>query len=240
MHKTGPPGPAIIVSGVRGAVMEWEILRNLEPSERRTVLANATRRRYRDGEHLFHQSDPGDSVHLVEKGHVSIQVVNPAGTTLTLTVLAPGNFFGEQALLDPDSRRTAAAVAIGTVETWELRRSAFNDLQRRYPQVTVVLIEMLASQVRRLSEQLLDAHTLTAEERVLKQLRRLAESFGSDGSATIPLTQEDLASLAGTTRPTANRALQGLVDDGRVTLRRGRIDVPRIASLTEPRRAGGR
>lgn len=218
--------------------MEWEILRSLEPSDRRTVLTSATRRRYRGGEHLFHQSDPGDSVHLVEVGHVAIQIVNQAGTTLTLTILGPGSFFGEQALLDAESRRTASAVAIGRVETLELRRAAFNDLRRRHPQVTAVLIEMLAAQVRRLSEQLLDAHTLTAEERVLKHLIRLAESFAHDGAATIPLTQEDLASLAGTTRPTANRALQGLVDRGLVTLRRGRVEVPRVAALTDPRRRG--
>lgn len=220
--------------------MEWEILRNLEPPERRTVLAGAIRRTYRGGEHLFHQGDLGDSVHLIERGRVAIEVVNPAGTTLILTLLAPGQCFGEQALLDGDSRRTATAVAVGAVETWELRRATFTELQRRHPEVTGVLVEMLAAQVRRLSEQLLDAYTLTAEERVLKQLTRLAESFADAGAATIPLTQEDLASLAGTTRPTANRALQGLVDDGRITLRRGRIEVPQLAALTEPKRPGGR
>ena len=220
--------------------MEWEILRNLEPADRRTVLASAIHRRYRNGEHLFHQADLGDSVHLIEKGHVAIQVVNPTGTTLTLTILPPGQFFGEQALLDPDSRRTAAAVAIGAVETWELRRTAFNDLRRKHPQTTIVLTEMLAAQVRRLSEQLIDAYTLTAEDRVLKQVHRLADSFAHDDRATIPLTQEDLAALAGTTRPTANRALQRLVDDGRVVLRRGRIDVPSVAALAEPRRRGAR
>lgn len=216
--------------------MEWEILRNLEPGDRRRVLAGASRRRYRNGEHLFHQSDPGDSVHLIERGHVAIQVVNPQGTTLILTVLGPGGFFGEQALLDPESRRTASAVAVGAVETAELRRTRFHELQREHPQVTIVLVEMLAAQVRRLSEQLLDAHTLSAEQRVLKQLRVLADSFAEGESAVIPLTQEDLASLAGTTRPTANRALQGLVDAGRIVLRRGRIEVPARSALGEPER----
>lgn len=218
--------------------MEWEILRNLEPADRRRVLAGALRRRYRAGEHLFHQSDPGDSVHLLERGHVAIQVVNPQGTTLTLTVLGPGGFFGEQALLDPESRRAASAVAVGPVETAELRGARFHDLQRQRPQVTMVLVEMLAAQVRRLSEQLLDAHTLSAEQRVLKQLRVLADSFSDGDSAIIPLTQEDLASLAGTTRPTANRALQGLVDAGRIVLHRGRIEVPLLSALAEPERRG--
>ena len=97
--------------------------------------------------------------------------------------------------------------------------------------MTDVLVDILAAQVRRLSRQLLDAHTLSADERVVKQLARMARSFALDGSASIPLTQEDLASLAGTTRPTANRALQPLVADGVIQLRRGGVDVPDISVL---------
>lgn len=216
--------------------VEWDILRGLDPAERRAVLGSATRRSYRGGDSLFHEGDPGDSVHLLDKGHVAVQLVDQNGTTLTLDMLAPGGFFGEQALLDPAARRTATATAVGAVETWELRRPAFEDLRRRHPAVTNVLVEMLAAQVRRLSEQLLDAHTLPAEERVLKQLARLAAGFAHDGAATIPITQEDLAALAGTTRPTANRALRALVDDGTVTLGRGRIDVHEVRRLSHLRR----
>ena len=94
-----------------------------------------------------------------------------------------------------------------------------------------MLVGMLASQVRRLSDQLMDAHTMSADDRVLKQLRRLARGFEQDGAAMIPVTQEELASLAGTTRPTANRALQGLVADDTVRLHRGRIEVPTVDRL---------
>lgn len=205
--------------------MDWVILRSLDDDERRAVLARSTRRRFRNGDTLFHQGDLGDSVHLLERGHVAIRVLSPRGTAVTLDVLVPGSSFGEQALLDPASRRTATAVAIGQVETRTLGADSFAELQRRHPAVTMVLVELLAAQVRRLSDQLLDAHTMGADERVLKQLARLAASFGDGHTANIPITQEDLASLAGTTRPTANRALQALVDDGTVVLGRGRIEV---------------
>lgn len=205
--------------------MDWVILRSLDDDERRAVLSRSTRRRFRNGDTLFHQGDLGDSVHLLERGHVAIRVLSPRGTAVTLDVLVPGSSFGEQALLDPASRRTATAVAIGQVETRTLGADSFAELQRRHPAVTMVLVELLAAQVRRLSDQLLDAHTMGADERVLKQLARLAASFGDGHTANIPITQEDLASLAGTTRPTANRALQALVDDGTVVLGRGRIEV---------------
>ena len=211
--------------------MRWEILRPLAEERRRDVLKRAVRRRYRSGDTVFHQADPGDSVHLLDRGHVAIRVVNRRGDGLTLDLIGPGQSFGEQTLLHAESRRTASAVAIGEVETLMLHGDAFRELQREHPDVSLVLVEMLAAQVRRLSDQLLDAHTMPADERVLKQLRRLADAFRVDDASTIPLTQEDLASLAGTTRPTANRALQPLVDDGVVELRRGRIVVADVSRL---------
>ncbi len=214
-----------------GVVQRWEILEPLSEEQRRAVLQTAVRRRYRNGDSLFHQGDPGDSFHLLDKGHVAIRIVSRRGETITLDILEPGGSFGEQAIVSPDHRRTASVAAIGDVETLMLHRSGFLDLQRSQPAVSSVLVGMLASQVRRLSDQLIDAHTLSADERVLKQLRRLARAFEQDGRALIPVTQEELASLAGTTRPTANRALQGLVSDDLVRLHHGRIEVPTVDRL---------
>jgi len=211
--------------------VDWDIVRSLEDRERQEVLRSAARRKFRTGDTLFHQGDPGDSVHLLDRGHVAIKVVDPRGMVLTLEILGPGSTFGEQTLVDPDARRTASAVALGSVETMMIRRDAFVALQQRYPAVTNVLVEMLAAQVRRLSEQLLDAHSMGAEQRVVKRLRLLAAQFQQGAGAVLPITQEELATLAGTTRPTANRALQPLVDAGVIEPRRGRIIIADIALL---------
>lgn len=209
----------------------WTLLASLGEADRREVTRAAVRRRFRNGDTLFHEGDPGDSVHLLDRGHVAIRIVSRSGDVVTLDVMEPGDSFGEQALLVPHARRTASVVAIGAVETLMLHRDAFTNLRRNHPTITDVLVDVLASQVRRLSAQLLDAHTLSADERVVKQLARMARSFAVDGSASIPLTQEDLATLAGTTRPTANRALQPLVAAGVITLRRGGVEVPDLARL---------
>ena len=208
--------------------MKWEILRSLSEPQQRDVLRATTRRKFRSGDTLFHQGDPGDSVHLLDRGHVAIKVLDPQGVTITLHVLGAGSAFGEQTLIDPNARRTASAVAIGATETLMIRRGRVAELQQRHPAVTFVLVEMLAAQVRRLSEQLLDAHSMGAEQRVVKRLTLLAAQFQVGESATLPITQEELASLAGTTRPTANRALQPLVDAGMITLGRGRIVVAEV------------
>src|SRR5204863_7888499 len=124
--------------------------------------------------------------------------------------------------LESGQRRMASVVALEPTETLVLSRQQFEELRARHPTVEDLLIEHLARQVRRLTDLHLDALFLPAEKRVLKRLLELDEIYDH---GEIAVTQEDLASMAGTTRPTANRALQGAVDAGEVTASRGRIRV---------------
>ena len=204
--------------------MDWEILRNLTPEGRKAVLATMVRRRYTAGNTLFFEGDPGDSLHLMAKGRVAIRVTTPMGETATLTVLGPGETFGEQALLTADARRTASAVALEPAETLLLHRAEFQTLLRQHPSIADVLVEVLAAQVRRLSTLVVDAHFVDADRRVCRRLADLAAmSAGETAPFAIVLTQDDLASMAGTTRPTTNRALKALASDGLITLTRGKI-----------------
>src|SRR4051812_5777117 len=97
--------------GAEGSVAD-SLLDRLAPDDRTRLLAAARRRRFRKGDTLFHEGDPGDALHLVEKGHVAIQTTTLLGDVATLNVLGPGDVFGEQALIAPEAVRTASAVAL--------------------------------------------------------------------------------------------------------------------------------
>ena len=61
-------------SGPRNvAIVEHRLLRGLADEDRRAVLARMGRRSYRKGDTLFHEGDPGDSLHLIDKGRVAIR-----------------------------------------------------------------------------------------------------------------------------------------------------------------------
>ena len=198
------------------------------------MLARLSRRTYRRGVTLFHEGDPGDSLHLIEKGRVAVRASTRSGDEAILAVLGRADFFGEQALLSPTSTRTASVVALEPVETRVLLRTDFDALRREQPSVERLLVDVLAAQVRRLSSQLLEALYLPVEARVVRRLAGLADLYASDDSTVdIPLRQEELASLAGSTRSTTNRVLQQLVDDGIVALGRGRIVILDPAALAD-------
>ena len=218
--------------------MEFEILGDLDDADRRRVLMATNRRRYAKGAALFYEGDPGESLHLLDKGRVAIRATTPLGDVGTLAILGPGDVFGEQALVDETSRRSATVVALEPVETLTLDRGAFEELRTLHPSVNQVLVRTLAAQVRRLSTLVVEALYLPAETRLLRRLQDLVDVFGDDGDARVEVrvTQDDLATLAGTTRPTANRALRAGVDQGYLELARGSIIVLDQARLARAAR----
>jgi CRP/FNR family transcriptional regulator, cyclic AMP receptor protein len=201
-------------------------LDRLGEGERAAVNVAMRRRTFRKGETLFHEGDPGDLLFTVERGRVAIRTTTLLGDVVTLTILGRGATFGELALVGTDSTRTASAVALEAVEVRALHRRDFDDLRARDPSVDALLVDVLAAQVRRVSNLLQDALFLPADRRVVRRLAELVELYRSDDARVdVPLRQDELASMAGTTRPTVNRVLRKLEAEGVVALRRGQVTV---------------
>ncbi len=201
--------------------MEWRLLRGVPEEKVRRVLSTARRRRFARGSVLFHEGDPASTLHLVAKGRVAVRVTTPKGDVLTVEILGVGDVVGELAFLTPDARRTATVVALEPTETLVLDRDVFDELSSHDPSVSEILLHLLADRIRRLDARLLEALYVPADTRILRRLHDLAETY--DG--VIPLTQEDLAGLAGTTRATVNRVLRRELQAGTITASRGRITV---------------
>jgi CRP/FNR family transcriptional regulator, cyclic AMP receptor protein len=97
--------------------------------------------------------------------------------------------------------------------------------------VNEVLVHLLADEVRRLSERLTEAYYVDADTRVRRRLLDLARAYEGAEPATVPLTQEALAEMAGTSRATVNRVLREEQKRGSVELARGRTVVVDVDQL---------
>ena len=125
--------------------------------------------------------------------------------------------------------RSATVAALEAAETWAVYMTDFHRLRARHPALNEILMQLLAARVRVMNERLVEALYLDADARIRSRLRDLAKIYAhAGGSETlIPLTQEQLAELAGTSRATVNRVLREDVSRGLVLLGRGRITVRR-------------
>ena len=207
--------------------MEWRLLEGVPEEEVRRLLQVARRRGFRRGEVVFHRDDPADSLHLVVKGRFAVRVMTPLGEQATIAVRGPGDSFGEMALVGQGARRSATVDALEEAETFCVYEGEFARLRQEHPQVSELVIGFLANEVRMLNERLLEALYVPAERRVLRRLNELAGLYPQDaeGQVEIPLTQEELAGLAGTSRATVNTVLRDAQKRGLVELGCGKTRI---------------
>ena len=217
--------------------MEWQLLADVPDEALHALLTIARRRTFARGEVVFHRGDPADSLNLINKGRFSVLITTPLGDTAMLSVRGPGDAFGELALLGREQARSATVSALEPAETHSVYRDDFERLRHEHPIVNDVLIGILTDRLRRLSDQLVEAYYVPADRRVLRRMCELTEQYrAGDGEVVVPLTQEEIAELAGTSRATVNRVLREAERRGSVELRRGRTAV---LDLDELLRRGG-
>jgi CRP-like cAMP-binding protein len=212
--------------------MEWRLLEGVPGEQVRELLQIARRRRFVRNEVVFHRDDPGDSLHLIQKGRFSIRVMTPLGDVATIAVRGPGESFGEMALIAVEPRRAATVTALEDAETFAVYRAEFEQLRRTQRQIDGMLLRFLTNEVRVLNERLLEALYLPVEKRVRRRLVELAQLYpGDDGVAVVTLTQETIAELAGGSRATVNQILRDEEKRGTIELLRGRTRVLNLESL---------
>jgi CRP/FNR family transcriptional regulator, cyclic AMP receptor protein len=214
--------------------VESKLFESLPGDEARELMTLARRRAFAKGEVVFHRGDPADALHLVMSGRFATRVTTRLGDAGLLSIRSPGDTFGELALVgEEDGERSATVTALEASVTRSVTRRDLDRLRRAHPGVDRVLVAILAAEVRRLSERLIESFYVDAEARIRRRLIELAAAYGPDLPATIPLTQEDIAGLAGTSRATVNRVLREEEKRGTVSLGRSRttiIDVPGLSA----------
>ncbi|GLZ56103.1 Crp/Fnr family transcriptional regulator [Actinomycetospora sp. NBRC 106378] len=209
-----------------------ELLADMSAEDRRQVLASGRRRRFSPREVVFHEGDPADTFLLIDSGRVAVRAATPMGDTVTFAVVGPGETVGELALIDPGARRSASVLALEATEAWSFGAETFHRLRRTNAGADAFVLQTLAAQVRRLSGLLVEALHLPVETRVLRRLTDLERQYRGESTPTlIPLTQEELASLAGASRATVNKVLRTVAAEGLLELRRGRVAVLDPAGL---------
>jgi CRP-like cAMP-binding protein len=130
-------------------------------------------------------------------------------------------------LVGPPARRSATVEALEEAETFAVYDGEFQRLRRDRPELNELVIAFLANEVRMLNERLLEALYVPVERRVMRRLTELTGHYKPDtaGQVEVPLTHEELAGLAGSTRATVTTVLGDLQKSGLVELGRGKLRV---------------
>ncbi len=214
-------------------------LAGLSGAEQKSLAASLRRRRFRRHEVLFHKDDPGNSLYILISGSVKVCLRSEDGREVILTLLGPGDYVGELALID-GAPRSADALAIDPTETLMLPREAFLSFLEGNAAACLRLLTALVTQyVRRLTDTVQDAVFLDVPgrlSRVLLQLMRSPDGAAAGVGTAITITQADLAAMVGATRESTNKWLGYFERQGWLTRGRGSILVQDPAALEKQAR----
>jgi CRP-like cAMP-binding protein len=170
---------------------------------------------------LFKEGDAGDRLFVVVEGKLKLGTSSGDGRENLLSILGPGDMFGELSLFDPGPR-TATATAVTDARVLALANDQVIGWVTAHPQVSLQLLKRLARRLRRTNEVLADLVFADVPGRVAKAIMDLGERFGTkkdDGlHVNHELTQEELAQLVGASRETVNKALADFAGRGWVRL----------------------
>lgn len=191
--------------------VEWSLLQSLPPDDRRGLLDAASPRHFARGEVVFHEGDTGDTLHLITAGRAAVRRQRQRARSRRSRSSALGSSSASRRWRTTAASGWRRVSALEALDTLAVRRHVFDELRLRHPSVERLLVQALAGQVRWLRARLLEALFLPADKRVVRGLVVLAQQYAPDASqemsgphqpespVIVPLTQEDLASLAGTT-----------------------------------------
>ena len=162
------------------------------------------------GSTLFSEGDDGDHLYVIVEGKLKLGTSSGDGRENLLSILGPGEMFGELSLFDAGPR-TSTATAVTDVRLLSLGHKQVIPWITAHPQVALDLLERLAQRLRRTNEVVGDLVFSDVPGRVAKALLDLGERFGkvTDEGLYVhhDLTQEELAQLVGASRETVNKAL---------------------------------
>lgn len=182
-----------------------------DAAERLSTIARC--REIERGAMIFRQGEPGASMYVILRGKVRVTRPADPGRDNLLTLLGPGDLFGELTLFDPAPRK-ATATAITDVEIAEFTASAMKEWLAAEPEAAWHFLRLLARRLRRVNDTLENLLFGDVPRRVARTLLDMAERFGdpvTDGVRVHhDLTQEQLAQHVGASRESVNKALSEL------------------------------
>jgi len=148
------------------------------------------------------QGDRADCLFYLRLGQAKLTIVSKGGKEATVTLLAPGDFFGEECMAGPNEFRTTSATAITVCVVLKIASEELTRVLHEEHAFSDLFVQFLALRSTRTQADLVDQLFNNSERRLARTLLLMADYGSASGPEALipPVTQETLANMIGTTR----------------------------------------
>lgn len=177
---------------------------------------------------VFHEGDYGDTLYIIKGGRIKIAKVAIDGREKTLTILQPGDFFGEMAIFDNLPRSATAEAIDNDVHLYSISKGDFDRLIHENPSIALKIMKDMTRRIRKINQQVEDLAFKDVFGRVastIYQLLETEEKIQGRELRRLRMTHQDLANMVGSSRETVTRALNRLQNKGAIAISHQQIEV---------------
>jgi CRP-like cAMP-binding protein len=157
---------------------------------------------YPPKQNVFSQGDPAHSVFYLQAGRAKLTVIAKNGKEATVTLLAAGDFFGEESIAGAGTLRTVTASAITACTVLKIATAEILRVLQAEHKFSTFFVKFIVIRGIRTQADLIDQLFNSSERRLARTLLMMAE-YGEPGKPEAkipPITQTTLADMIGTTR----------------------------------------
>ena len=201
-----------------------EQLRMLIPVVARKAVARSTS--------VITGGDTTDSLYIVISGRLKVMMSDAEGKEVILTILGPGEYFGEMGLID-DAPRSASVVAIEACELLYISKRDFKKCLADNADMAMAVMRGLVRRLREADRKIGSLALLDVYGRVARLLLDMSETVDGEKIVTKRLPKQDIAKMIGASREMVSRVMKDLQMGGFIEMRGSNIVVRDTIVLPE-------
>lgn len=183
------------------------------------VLARAiVRKNVGRNARIIGAGDPTDSLYIVINGRLKVLMSDEQGREVILSILGPGEFFGEMGLLD-DSPRSASVVALEACELLAISKTEFKRSLAENFDLSLTVMRGLVKRLREADRKIGSLALMDVYGRVARLLLEMAEDVDGEKLVIKKLSKQDIAKMIGASREMVSRVMKDLTRGGYIEAR---------------------
>ena len=184
----------------------------------RMLTTVVTRRSVTRSTIIMAAGDPVDSLYIVLSGRLKVMMSDADGKEVILSILGPGEFFGEMGLID-EAPRSASVVAIEPCELLAINRRDFKKCLAENFEMAMAVMRGLVRRLREADRKIGSLALLDVYGRVARLLLDMAETVDGQKMVTKRLPKQDIAKMIGASREMVSRVMKDLQTGGYIEMR---------------------
>ena len=204
------------------ALKSFHMFQNLSDERLEPVARCAILRSVERGVMVLHAGDRTDNIYFVLSGNLKVLVSDEDGREVILTMIGPGEVFGEMGVLDEDVR-SATVLAVSSANLVVMSKGDFKRVMLDNAEVALQITRNLVQRLRQADRKIESLALLDVYGRVARLLLDMAEDVGGQKVVTRKISKQDIAKMIGASREMVSRVMKDLNAHGLIEETGGKV-----------------